>query len=388
LQAAVIGAGAMGRVVVKDLADFPGFDRVVVADLDPARADEVVREASQLPLRRGVPELEPAELDVRDGPSLHALATGVDVVLNAAQHYVNLDVMDACLAGGAHYCDLGGLFWTTQAQLDLHDAFQRAGKTAILGIGSTPGISNVMCARAGESLERLETVSIRSGGRDPHERFQAPYSIDTILDELSLEPMVLEDGNLHSVRPLSGREPLHFRDPVGEVIGVFTLHSELATVPQSYRDRGVRDVTFKVGFPESFLHKLVFLTDLGFAGADPIRVDGVGVSPRAFLAALLRSRDVPARAMDWDALDVTVRGAKDGMQTEVLLQTLVGPSARWNEGGGAVQTAVPLAIVARMLSEGAIQESGVFPPERVVAPGPLFSELEKRGVSVTETWQD
>ena len=35
--------------------------------------------------------------------------------------------MRACLAAGCHYIDLGGLYWMTGKQLELHDDFEAAG---------------------------------------------------------------------------------------------------------------------------------------------------------------------------------------------------------------------------------------------------------------------
>lgn len=382
-KAVILGAGAMGRVAVKDLADLHGFDEVLVADMDAHRARAVVDEATSLPNRQGAGRMDAISVDVRNTAELHSLLDGAAVVLNATQHYFNLSVMEACLSAGCHYCDLGGLFWTTREQLALHDRFAARHLTAVLGIGSTPGITNVMAAAGAERMGEIHGIAIRSGGRDPLGGFQAPYSINTILDELTLEPMVETDGEVRSVPPMSGQETIRFRDPVGDVLCVSTLHSELASLPESYRTRGVREVSFKVGFPTRFMEQLMFLVELGFHRTEPIRVGGAQVEPRSFLSALLASQPVPARAMDWDALDVTVTGAERGEPTCLLYQTLVPPSERWNEGGGAVQTATPMAIAARMLATGDIDKPGVYPPELVLPPQPFFEALAQRGVDVT-----
>ena len=85
--------------------------------------------------------------------SLAAALDGCDVLVNAASYRVNLDAMRACLEAGCHYLDLGGLYRVTGRQLELDDEFERAGLLALLGIGSSPGKTNVMArargARAG-----------------------------------------------------------------------------------------------------------------------------------------------------------------------------------------------------------------------------------------------
>ena len=53
-------------------------------------------------------------VDARDAASLERALQGADVVVNAADYRLNLDVMRGALAVGAHYVDLGGLFHVTR----------------------------------------------------------------------------------------------------------------------------------------------------------------------------------------------------------------------------------------------------------------------------------
>ena len=71
------------------------------------------------------------------------------MLVNSASYRVNLDAMRACLEAGCHYIDLGGLYWLTGQQLELHDEFERAGLLALLGMGSSPGKTNVMARQGG-----------------------------------------------------------------------------------------------------------------------------------------------------------------------------------------------------------------------------------------------
>ena len=93
--------------------------------------------------------LEGAEhVDARDPASLSAALEGADVVVNAADYRLNLDVMRGALGAGAHYVDLGGLFHVTRQQLELDADFRAAGLSAILGLGSAPGKTNLLAAAA------------------------------------------------------------------------------------------------------------------------------------------------------------------------------------------------------------------------------------------------
>ena len=79
--------------------------------------------------------------------------------------------MEVALAAGAHYVDLGGLFHVAREQLGLDERFREAGLLAVLGMGSTPGKTNVMAARAVELLgDDVERIVVGAAGRDPTRR--------------------------------------------------------------------------------------------------------------------------------------------------------------------------------------------------------------------------
>ena len=129
----------MGRITVRALAEDARVSQVTVADLSEAAAQRTIDW-----LERGRDKAVAAAADVRDSDGLARLLRGADVVLNATDYPFNLDVMRAALAARIPYADLGGLFHMTRRQYELHGAFAEASLTAVLGIGSTPGITNVL----------------------------------------------------------------------------------------------------------------------------------------------------------------------------------------------------------------------------------------------------
>ena len=64
--------------------------------------------------------------------------------------------------------------------------------------------------------------------------FPAPYSVRTLVDELRMRPMIVADGRIQDVDPLSGEAERGFPEPIGPAEGIYTLHSELATLPAAY----------------------------------------------------------------------------------------------------------------------------------------------------------
>ena len=79
-----------------------------------------------------------------------SVVDGSDACANATIQHLNLTVMEAFLKTGVHYTDMGGLFFITRKQLELHDHFKEAGVSAVLGLGSTPGVPNIQARYAAD----------------------------------------------------------------------------------------------------------------------------------------------------------------------------------------------------------------------------------------------
>ncbi len=382
------GAGLMGRIAVKDLAASPDTRHVVIADRDTDLAHKV---ADLLP--QGRSKVAIVKTDVTDRAKLVDTLRGSDVVLNAVHYYFNLEVMRACLEVGAHYTDLGGLFHLTRKQLELHDEFAAAGLTAVLCMGSAPGVPNVQARYAADRLDTVESIRIYDGilpltGDDV--RFG--YAIPTVIDELVMPPVVFSDGEFVEEEPLAGEEDYWFEPPVGLLRCHLSLHSEVATLPVSFRDKGIRECAFKINYwgmsPEAFA-KVKLLADLGFASEEPVEVKGVRIKPRDMLVALLAEHiptldaflQEPADPTHWTKEIVTeVRGTKDGKQQTYRIGTLTPI--------GSLPTGVAPSIVAQWLAAGRVQGPGVFAPEVALDPLRFFEALAERGIvtraSVTE----
>jgi saccharopine dehydrogenase-like NADP-dependent oxidoreductase len=376
------GAGAMGRIAVRTLTEYEDIDQVTIADYNEDRAREV---ASTL----NSSKIQVRQIDVNDAERLSALVRGAGVVLNAVEYVFNLPILKACIQEKVHYADLGGLFHVTRKLMDMSAQVEAAGITAVLGMGGTPGITNLLARAAVEKLDRVDSIKVQLGCSDDTPStapLVAPYSIRTILDEFTKQPQVFQDGVWYPQQPLTGQEELIFPLPVGRATAIYSLHSECATFPVSFRDKGIRHVSFKIAFPSDFLTKLKFLVDIGFGSDEPINVRGAKVSPREVLAKLLEMAPVEdVEPRDCDVLRVAVVGLAGGQQVEITNQVVVLPYRRWGIGAGALDTGTPLAIAGRMLANGEVTRRGASGPELCIPVQPFFKELARFDMHVTET---
>ena len=143
---------------------------------------------------------------------------------------------------------------------------------------------------------------------------------------------VCREGELRMVPPLdpAERRRERFPDPVGEIDLDTTLHSEVATLPDHFRPRGIREVTFRQGFESAFSDRLRLLVQLGLVDTTPL--PGFDRPPRDVLKALLDRLPppVPAGPSDrYEILRVRVIGTVgDGTRAEVVMDCHAGAQRR------------------------------------------------------------
>ncbi len=376
----VLGAGMMGCATVYDLARSKAVKEVLVADYDLARARAVVSQY-------GAGKAKAVLADVRNVPALVKVLVKYEAVLNCTQYYWNLEVMKAALAARVHYLDLGGLFYTTRKQLKLNNEFRRIGKLAILGIGSAPGIANVMARFLADRLDRVQFAGVYNGSRDFQSYPDAlafGFSIATILDELTIRPMHFVKGRFESQERFSGAEPITFPRPIGRLVMHHSIHSEVATLPLSFRSKGIQEASFKINYDPKLIEVTQLLAGIGLLGQTPVTVAGKRVSPRALLEHLLKLRPPSNKApKDVETIRVIVRGMKSGRAQTLSLDVTTRYTTRPALSAVARDTGFPISVAAQMISTGAITAIGVHPPETAIPPREFLERIDERGIRIS-----
>jgi saccharopine dehydrogenase-like NADP-dependent oxidoreductase len=209
----------------------------------------------------------------------------------------------------------------------------------------------------GEGVERIEVIA---GGRDlgaPDDgRLRPPYALQTLVDELTLSPVVLRDGRPVEIAPLTSGGSEDFGEPIGSADTIYTLHSELATFGESF---GCREASFRLSLAPALLDRLEQLA----RASDEER------------AAAARDAARPSG----ETVSVHLVGLTGSSGRTVRVRALTRP---WNGlGGSIVSTATPASAAVRLMARGAVTARGALPPERCLEPDEMFAELEERGCS-------
>lgn len=379
------GAGIQAHGIAQDLLEFTEHD-LLLADASQSRLDLRAEQLNQ-PFR-----VRTEVIDLADVEAVSKLLSDSVVVVNSGPPHLCRAGMQAALNAKVPYTDLGTFPEELARQKDLAAEFEHAGLLAVVGVGSGPGITNLMARAAIERLDSVHDIDLVIAMQDSTDRtapLHWPYSIDAILDEYEDEVVAVRDGVAVNLPPLT-TTTYTFPQPIGETHPILTNHPEPVMLLESYANMGCKNVSFRIALPAELHDKVMFLTSLGLASKKSIELaDGSEVRPRDVLLAVLnqlpRETDVVERQTS--ATRVIVTGMKDGRGKEVVLDLINGSHEQWNLPAGLLKTAVPPSVVGAMLAEGKIDGYGIKFPEDCVDERAFFDALALRGMttSMTET---
>ncbi len=384
---AVLGAGRQGAAAAFDLAVRGDAARVLVADLDPGRADSSASRVNRL---SGRDRCAGAGLRVDEEPALEAFLRehAVDALVSAVPYGLNLGVARAAVAAGTHACDLGGSMAIVEAELALDEPARERGVCIVPDCGEAPGMGNNLMARALELLRDAgaepDEVVLLDGGIPVEPRppwnYEVTFHIDGLTNEYDGTTTFVIDGEPTSVRCL-GPEEYELVD-MGEPFGLLEAFpaATASTTPWTL-GRNLRTLRSKVLRYPGHAAQWQAFRDAGLFGQEPVRAGEVEVIPREVLHALIEpqiragdgARDVVlaramARSPDGSSATVDYRAYGD----EALGFTAMERSTGWHA-----------AIVCALMAHGRVAP-GATPVEVAVPPGHMMAALRERGLSVQE----
>ena len=380
-----LGAGIQGIATALDLARNKNIEKIVLGDYDINRANEVAEICNE---KYGTDRVKAVKCDVNDRDGIVDLIRGFDVCINEVNYYFNCSIMEACLEAKVHYIDIGGLYVETIKQTEYDEKFKAAGLLAIIGIGGTPGVTNVCARWAVDQLDSVETINFFCGCDDwskSSKEFEVTYSIETIMDEFHMKPIQYLDGEFVEVSPRSGIMKVQYPGPIGEQSAYYLMHSEQGTIPYSFKDKGLKNCTYRIGFPDEVLEKLSFLHGLGFSKQEEIEFEGHMIKPVKILKKLmdLQEGGEDDEINDCDIIRTEVIGVKDGKKVKYSLDAVCRPVKEWPELMGAqVYIGGAPAWATELMRRGVINERGALAPELCIPPEPFFEEAAKREIYI------
>ena len=163
MKVLIVGAGGQGAPCASILARDKGTSKIVLGDMDLDLARRVKDKI-------GSDKITVVKLDAGKVKDIEEAARGVDVIINLTLMQFNANIMKAAVNSRAHYVD-AAMDYPFMAQLregkqlEMHSEFKKAGLTALIACGGSPGVTDVFAKYACDKLDRVDEIKVRLGGR-------------------------------------------------------------------------------------------------------------------------------------------------------------------------------------------------------------------------------
>jgi saccharopine dehydrogenase-like NADP-dependent oxidoreductase len=369
MKVIALGAGGMGRYAARTAVTFDFVDELIVADLNFAAA---TRFAETLGAKARA-----AAVDVTDESALLRLFSGAAVVLNTVGPFFRLGppVLRAAIKAGCHYLDINDDWESTEAMLAMDEDARARGVTAVIGMGASPGISNLLATTA---LRELDLVEELYAGFDldaamPETRGPTPCAATVHgVHQLTGTIRVFDGGRFVDEPPMR-RVDLDYPG-LGPRTGWTMGHPEAITFPRYFSSLRRSLILMTMSRSNLVAMRLLGalvdrnLVSLERAAAWVEWLEGVGTpvkTPADYVRELL-----DAGAAKLPPLFAIAVGRKDTRPATVAATVLSAPPVGM---GGA--TGVPLAVGLAVVRPDQEQKRGVFAPEAIVDPAGFFDRL-------------
>ena len=372
MKIAVLGAGMVGGVIARDLAEIGGFE-VLVADINEETLENVAGESDNV---------RTMKVDLGAAAGVGEAVAGARVAVNAVPGHMGFATLRRIIEAGIDVVDIA---FMSEDPLTLDKLAREQGVTAVVDFGVAPGLSHFLIGRSHATLDRTDWCDIVVGGlpklRVHPWEYAAPFSPMDVLEEYTRTARLVEGGRIVEKPALS--EPELVTLPRVGTLEAFNTDG-LRTLLTTLDIPNMREKTLR--YP-GYADKIRLLVQSGYLGTEPLDVGGTSIRPIDLTAKLLfRAWKLSPGMEEFTVLRVAVEGEKDGQAVRHMYFLYDEYDADTRTSSMARTTGFPAAIMAGMLARDEFVGPGIIPPEAVggyaVIYDMIMARLNDRGVRI------
>ena len=352
MKVIILGAcGGMGRHVAKSISSFPEIGNLTIADLNLKDAELL---ASQLG-----PHIKGIKVDINDTESLLSILSHHDIVLNTVGPFFKFgyQVLQTSLEANCHYMDICDDWEPTEKMLELNNFAKEKNLLAILGLGASPGITNLLGRIAIDHLDMVHTI-------------YTGWNLEEAQPESVSSQKETNAAMIHGIEQITGKIKI-FKD------GKFQMVNPLKELEVSYPNIG-NFSAFIFGHPEAITFPYHFkdlLNSVNLAHGNKSTIFVLKII-RKLINLKILTKKTAARFLEWLEKKETTKkhvqtnslpeiyalaiGSKNGNEESVGVSLDGEPSRELTMGEA---TGYPLSLGLKMFLNNEISESGVIAPE-------------------------
>jgi len=352
MKVIILGAcGGMGRHVAKSISSFSEIVNLTIADLNLKDAELL---ASQLG-----PHITGIKVDINDTESLLSILSHHDIVLNTVGPFFKFgyQVLQTSLEANCHYMDICDDWEPTEKMLELNNFAKEKKLLAILGLGASPGITNLLGRIAIDHLDMVHTIYTgwnleEAQPESVSSQKETNAAMIHGIEQITGKIKVFKDGKFQMVNPLKEIEVSY--PNIGNFSAFIFGHPEAITFPHHFKDllnsanlaHGNKSTIFVL----KIIRKLINLKILTKKTA-------------ARFLEWLEKQETPKKHVQANSLPeiyALAIGSKNGNEESVGVSLDGEPSRELTMGEA---TGYPLSLGLKMFLNNEISESGVIAPE-------------------------
>ena len=391
----IIGAGGVAHVAAHKAAMNNNLlGDICLASRTLAKCDGIIESVKRKGhIQNPANKLYSRQIDALDIPATVKLIeeTGSQIVINLGNAFLNMSILEACLATGAAYIDTAiheepdkvceNPPWYANYEWKRKDRCTEKGLTAILGAGFDPGVVNAYCAlavkRYFDKIDTIDILDVNAGSHgkyfatnfDPEINFREFIKVWTWIDRQ------WKEYPTHSVKriydfPVVGPCPIYLNG-----------HDELHSLSKNIDANSIR---FWMGFGDHYINVFTVLRTLGFLSHLPVTLTtGQEVVPLKVVKALLPDpQTLAAGYTGKTCIGNFVKGWKDGKAREVFIYQVSDHKQCFEEveSQGISYTAGVPPVAAAMLVAQGVWDANTMVNVEELDPEPFIAILDKIGL--------
>ena len=355
------GSGGMGRFAVRSLINHEKIKKIFVADVNAPSAKTF---ASNFDDR-----VEGLELDITNNEALKNEMSKVDIVVNTTGPFFKfgLPILKAAIDTNTHYFDICDDWEPTEKMLLLNNDDRSSEITGIIGLGASPGLTNILAYLAILELDEVSKVYTGwniSGAKPEDKSSQKGINAAMVhgIEQVTGYVKVFKNGKYEMVRPL--KEVVINYPEIGEKrVNIFG-HPEAISFPYHYPN--IKDsLNLMHGGEKGLVGILKFI--------------------RLLIEIKLISKNMAARIFTWLDNSSSPKAKKnDLIKLPGVYGYAEGKKGNKNFSVGVTfddsienlsmgeATSLPLACGVKMFLDGVISQRGIHAPESGIIDPKIF----------------
>ena len=355
------GSGGMGRFAVHSLINHKAVKKIYIADLNGSSAKEF---ASNFDDR-----VEGLELDITNNEALINEMSKVDIVVNTTGPFFKfgLPILKAAIDTNTHYFDICDDWEPTEKMLLLNNDERSSEITGIIGLGASPGLTNILAYLAILELDEVSKVYTGwdiSGAKPEDKSSQKGVNAAMVhgIQQVIGYVKVFNNGKYEMVRPL--KEIMVNYPEIGEKKANIFGHPEAVSFPYHYPN----------------IKESLNLMHGGEKG-----IVGILKFIRLLIEIKLISKNMAARIFTWlenssssetkktDLINLPgIYGYVEGKKGNKSLSVGVTFDDSIQNISMGEATSLPLACGVKMFLDGVITQRGIHAPESGIIDPKIF----------------